>query len=129
MGSAKRAAKQAAKNRKEEFMSEEEYRAQFEPVAPWKRKNIPDYGPLAEHQHVIIFIVVGIVATLVYECTDIFDEISRVFAYAAIWFPLWFRLLSRVSPAPSDEELEAREQLEFQKELDRLARAEDEVDE
>lgn len=58
-----------------------------------------------------------------------FNEINRVFAYVAIWFPLWFRLLSRVSPAPTDEELEAREKLEFQQQLDRLAQEEDEVDE
>lgn len=58
-----------------------------------------------------------------------FDEIHRVFAYIAIWFPLWFRLLSRVSPALTDEELEAREKLEFQRQLDRLAQEEDEVDE
>lgn len=58
-----------------------------------------------------------------------FDEIHRVFAYIAIWLPIWFRLLSRVSPALTDEELEAREKLEFQRQLDRLAQEEDEVDE
>lgn len=51
-----------------------------------------------------------------------------MFAYVAIWFPLWFRLLSRVSPALTDEELEAREKLAFQRELDRLAHEEDHVD-
>lgn len=53
----------------EEFISEEEYRKKFEPVAPWKRKNIPDYGPLQDQQHVLIFIAIGIAATLFYELT------------------------------------------------------------
>lgn len=53
----------------EEFISEEEYRKKFEPVAPWKRKNIPDYGPLQDQQHVLIFIVIGIASTLFYEFT------------------------------------------------------------
>lgn len=57
-----------------------------------------------------------------------FDEINRLLAYVAIWFPLWFRLLSRVSPALSDEELERREKLEFQRQLDHLVQDEDQVD-
>lgn len=57
-------------NEKEEFLSEEEYRKQFEPVAPWKRKNIPDHGPLQDQQHVLIFVAVGVAATLLYEFTE-----------------------------------------------------------
>lgn len=53
----------------EELISEEEYRKKFEPVAPWKRKNIPDYGPLHDQQHAVIFIAIGIAATLFYELT------------------------------------------------------------
>lgn len=55
---------------RETLISEEEYRSKFEPVAPWKRKNIPDYGPLHENQHVFIFILVGLFATLFYEFTE-----------------------------------------------------------
>lgn len=61
--------------------------------------------------------------------TSFFDEINRVVAYVAIWVPLWFRMLSSVSPALTDEELEAREKREFQRHLDRLVQDEDEVDE
>lgn len=53
-----------------ELVSEEEYRKKFEPVAPWKRKGIPDRGPLADAQHALLFAVVGVVATLVYELTE-----------------------------------------------------------
>lgn len=41
-----------------------------EPVAPWRRDDIPDYGPLKERQLVTIFTFVGIVATFVYESTE-----------------------------------------------------------
>ncbi|RLN54763.1 hypothetical protein BBJ29_007779 [Phytophthora kernoviae] len=92
----------------EDFMRQEEaYRKQFEPVAPWKRDNIPDYGPLQDHHHVVIF---GIVA------------------YMAIWFPLWFRLLGRVSPAPTEEEQDARERRAFERDLQKIVDEEDEVD-
>ncbi|KAI9918114.1 hypothetical protein PsorP6_012357 [Peronosclerospora sorghi] len=105
------------------------YRKEFEPVAPWKHDNIPDYGPLQDHHHVLIFGIVGIICTIFYEVTDHFDQIHRWVAYMAIWFPLWFRLLGRVSPAPSDEELEARERRKFVKELHRIADEVDEVNE
>lgn len=62
----------------EEFISEEEYRKKFEPVAPWKRKNIPDYGPLRDQQHVLIFIAIGIVATLFYELTRCVQHTQEV---------------------------------------------------
>ncbi|KUF90585.1 hypothetical protein AM588_10003161 [Phytophthora nicotianae] len=95
-----------------EFMRQEAaYRKEFEPVAPWKRDDIPDYGPLQDRQHVLIF-----------------GAIHRWLAYMAIWFPLWFRLLSRVSPAPTDDELDARERREFEQELQRIIDEKDEVD-
>uniref|UniRef100_A0AAV1UXS4 Uncharacterized protein n=1 Tax=Peronospora matthiolae TaxID=2874970 RepID=A0AAV1UXS4_9STRA len=114
----------------DEFMRQEAaYRKEFEPVAPWKRDNIPDYGPLQEHHHVLIFGVVGAACTIFYECTDYFSEIHRLVAYVAIWCPLWFRLLGRVSPAPTDEELDARERREFERNLQRIADEKDKVDE
>ncbi|KAG6580242.1 uncharacterized protein IUM83_19317 [Phytophthora cinnamomi] len=113
----------------EEFLrQEEEYRKQFEPVAPWKRDNIPDYGPLQDKHHVLIFGVVGVACTVLYEATDYFDQIHRWVAYLAIWFPLWFRLLSRVSPALTDEEMDARERRTFEQELQRIADEKEEVD-
>lgn len=48
---------------------EAEMRKQFEPVAPWNRKDIPDYGPLDDRHNLLIFLVVGIVATIIYETT------------------------------------------------------------
>ncbi|CAI5742188.1 unnamed protein product [Hyaloperonospora brassicae] len=104
------------------------YRKEFEPVAPWKRDNIPDYGPLQEHHHVLIFGVVGTACTIFYEFTDYFSEIHRLVAYVAIWAPLWFRLLGRVSPAPTDEELDARERREFERNLQRIADEKDKGD-
>lgn len=113
----------------EDFLRQEEaYRKQFEPVAPWKRDNIPDYGPLQDRHHVFIFGLVGLVCTVVYEVTDYFHLIHRWVAYTAIWFPLWFRLLGRVSPAPTDEELDAKERRQFQQELQKIIDEEDEVD-
>ncbi|OWZ04047.1 hypothetical protein PHMEG_00024127 [Phytophthora megakarya] len=112
-----------------EFMRQEAaYRKEFEPVAPWKRDNIPDYGPLQDKHHVLIFGIVGIVCTIFYESTDYFDQIHRWLAYMAIWFPLWFRLLGRVSPAPTDEELDARDRRDFEQELQKIIDEENEVD-
>ncbi|KAG3094620.1 hypothetical protein PI124_g16211 [Phytophthora idaei] len=112
-----------------EFMSQEAaYRKEFDPVAPWKRDDIPDYGPLQDRQHVLIFGVVGVVCTVLYEATDYFNEIHRWLAYMAIWFPLWFRLLGRVSPALTDEELDSRERRDFEQELQRIVDEKDEVD-
>jgi hypothetical protein len=48
---------------------EAELRKEFEPVAPWDRKDIPDYGPLDDRHYVLIFTVVGILATVFYETT------------------------------------------------------------
>ncbi|KAG7396959.1 hypothetical protein PHYBOEH_001472 [Phytophthora boehmeriae] len=110
----------------EDFMrQEEEYRKQFEPVAPWKRDNIPDYGPLQDHHHVLIFGVVGLLCTVFYEATDYFNQIHRWLAYMAIWFPLWFRLLGRVSPTPSDQELDAQERRAFEQDLRKIVEGED----
>lgn len=50
---------------------------------------------------------------------------GRFFAYAAIWFPLWMRLLTRVSPAPTEEELDERERREFHDELHNIVEEED----
>ncbi|POM65669.1 Hypothetical protein PHPALM_5509 [Phytophthora palmivora] len=112
-----------------EFLRQEAaYRKEFEPVAPWKRDNIPDYGPLQDRHHVLIFGIVGIVCTIFYETTDYFDQIHRWLAYMAIWFPLWFRLLGRVSPAPTDDELDARDRREFEQELQKIIDEKDEVD-
>ncbi|KAE9025739.1 hypothetical protein PR003_g11610 [Phytophthora rubi] len=113
----------------EEFLrQEEEYRKQFEPVAPWKRDNIPDYGPLQDKHHVLIFGLVGVACTVFYEATDYFDQIHRWVAYLAIWFPLWFCLLSRVSPALTDEEMDVRERRAFEQELQRIVDEKEEVD-
>lgn len=54
---------------------------------------------------------------------------NRYLAYAAIWFPLWFRLLTRVSPAPTEEEVEEQEKRDFYKQLQKIAKEADEVDE
>lgn len=51
-----------------------------------------------------------------------FDQLNRYIAYAAIWAPLWMRLLTRVSPALTEEEQDALEERRFQEELTRLAR-------
>ncbi|CAH0475640.1 unnamed protein product [Peronospora belbahrii] len=112
----------------ESMREEAAYRKEFEPVPPWKRENIPDYGPLQDHHHVVFFFIVGIACTILYESTDYFNEIHRWLAYIAIWFPMWFRLLGRVSPALTDEELDAKERREFVKELQRIAEAKDEID-
>ncbi|CAH0491387.1 hypothetical protein KXD40_006487 [Peronospora effusa] len=113
----------------DEFLRQEAaYRKEFEPIAPWKRDDIPDYGPLQDRHHVLIFGIVGIACTIFYETTDYFSEINRWLAYIAIWFPLWFRLLGRVSPALTDEELDARERRDFEKDLQRIAEGKDEVD-
>ncbi|RLN97682.1 hypothetical protein BBJ28_00019716 [Nothophytophthora sp. Chile5] len=113
----------------EEFLQQEAaYRKEFEPVAPWKRDNIPDYGPLKDEQHVFIFGLVGVACTLFYESTSYFSQINRWVAYIAIWFPLWFRLLGRVSPAPTEAELDARERKEFEQELQKIVEDEDDVD-
>ncbi|GLE04322.1 hypothetical protein PINS_up013237 [Pythium insidiosum] len=109
-------------------MDFEEYRKRYEPVAPWNRSNIPDYGPLGDKTHVVIFVAIGLLATAAYEYTDYFDQIGRVVAYPAIWFPLWFRLLARVSPQPTEEELEQREREDFKEELARIAREAEKVD-
>ncbi|DBA01603.1 TPA: hypothetical protein N0F65_011359 [Lagenidium giganteum] len=101
-------------------MTEEEYRQQFEPVAPWKWSSIPDYGPLKDHHHLLSFAVVGIAATLGYEYSGYFDQIERWVAYFAIWFPLWFRLLGRVAPVVTEEELEQKEREDFHRELERI---------
>lgn len=54
-----------------DFMQQEaEYRKQFEPLAPWNRKDIPDYGPLDDRHYLLIFSVVGILATIFYETTS-----------------------------------------------------------
>ncbi|CAI5743742.1 unnamed protein product [Peronospora destructor] len=112
-----------------EFVRQEAaYRKEFEPVAPWKRDDIPDYGPLQDRHHVLIFGIVGLACTIFYETTEYFSEINRWLAYIAIWFPLWFRLLGRVSPALTDEELDARERCDFEKSLQRIAEGKDEVD-
>ena len=112
-----------------EFLRQEAaYRKEFEPIAPWKRDDIPDYGPLQDRHHVLSFGLVGIACTIFYETTDYFSEINRWLAYVAIWCPLWFRLLGRVSPALTDEELDARERREFEKDLLRIAEGKDEVD-
>ncbi|KAL0583354.1 hypothetical protein ABG067_006734 [Albugo candida] len=73
-----------------------------EPVAPWRRDDIPDYGPLKERQLVTIFTFVGIVATFVYESTEYFNQIDRWLAYTAIWLPLWLRLLGHFKPKEAD---------------------------
>jgi hypothetical protein len=57
-------------DKENEFLTEEEYRKKFEPVAPWKRKNIPDYGPLQDQQHWFIFFLVGVVITFIFEFTE-----------------------------------------------------------
>jgi hypothetical protein len=57
-----------------------------------------------------------------------FGLVNRYLAYAAIWFPLWFRLLTRVSPAPTEEEVEEREKRAFYSELQQIAKEADEVD-
>lgn len=49
---------------------EEEMRKQFDPVAPWNRKNIPDYGPVSDKANVLIFGVIGVIATIFYETTE-----------------------------------------------------------
>lgn len=104
------------------------YRKEVDPVAPWKRDNIPDFGPLQDRHHVFIFGIVGVICTIFYEATDYFNLIHRWVAYMAIWFPLWFRLLGRVSPALTDEELDARERREFEKELQHIISDKDESD-
>ncbi|CEG38667.1 uncharacterized protein PHALS_08727 [Plasmopara halstedii] len=112
-----------------EFLREEAaYRKEFDPVAPWNRDNIPDFGPLQDRHHVLIFGIVGVACTIFYEATNYFDQIHRWVAYMAIWFPLWFRLLGRVSPALTDEELDARERREFEHELQRIVNAKEEDD-
>lgn len=55
-------------------------------------------------------------------CNSYFDEVNRYLAYVAIWAPLWMRLLTRVSPALTEEEQDALEERRFQEELARLAR-------
>ncbi|KAJ0402519.1 hypothetical protein ATCC90586_002689 [Pythium insidiosum] len=110
-------------------MDFDEYRQRFEPVAPWNRANIPDYGPLGDTAHVLIFVAIGLLATAAYECTDYFDQIGRVVAYPAIWCPLWFRLLARVSPQPTEQELDERERKQFKDELARIAQEADKIDE
>jgi hypothetical protein len=113
-----------------EFLRQEAaYRKQFDPVAPWKRDNIPDYGSLHDKHHVLIFGLVGVGCTLFYEFSGLFDQIPRWLAYLAIWFPLWFRLLGRVSPAPTDEELDRRERKAFEQELQRIIDEKEELDE
>lgn len=113
-----------------EFLREEAaYREEFDPKAPWKRDDIPDFGPLQDRHHVLIFGIVGVVCTIFYEATEYFDQIHRWVAYVAIWFPLWFRLLGRVSPALTDDEVDARERREFEKELKRIVNnAKEEID-
>jgi hypothetical protein len=63
------------------------------------------------------------------EFSGLFDQIPRWLAYRAIWFPLWFRLLGRVSPAPTDEELDRRERKAFEQELQRIIDEKEELDE
>ncbi|TMW69575.1 hypothetical protein Poli38472_001731 [Pythium oligandrum] len=113
----------------EELLTEEEYRKKFEPVAPWNREGIPDYGPLRDRSYLVVFFVIGVLATLGYEYTDYFDQIDRWIAYLAIWFPLWFRLLGRVSPQLTEEDLDRQEQEDFRKELARIQKEAEELDE
>jgi hypothetical protein len=53
-----------------EMEDEEAYRKRFEPVAPWKRDNIPDYGPVSDKVHLGTFVVIGMLTTLFYEYTE-----------------------------------------------------------
>lgn len=48
----------------------EEFAKRMEPVAPWNRPDIPDYGPVKDGTMLAIFIVVGVAATCVYEYTE-----------------------------------------------------------
>ncbi|OQR93198.1 hypothetical protein ACHHYP_02807 [Achlya hypogyna] len=104
-----------------------------EPVAPWNWENIPDYGPLKQHQHVAAFILIGVGMTAVYEYTTYFDQISREIAYPLIWIAIFFRLLANLAPRElsEEEELAAREKAEaiaFKKSLDALAEEDDSDD-
>nr|CCA20088.1 conserved hypothetical protein [Albugo laibachii Nc14] len=93
-----------------------------EPVAPWRRDDIPDYGPLKERQLVTIFTFVGIFATFVYESTDYFNQIDRWLAYTAIWLPLWLRLLAHFKPKEADNYiLKEDTTASFQSELQEVA--------
>ncbi|TDH70330.1 hypothetical protein CCR75_003994 [Bremia lactucae] len=113
-----------------ELLNEEAtaFSKEFDPVAPWDREDIPDFGPLHDRHHVLIFGIVGVLCTIFYETTDYFDQIHRWLAYLAIWFPLWFRLLGRVSPALTDDEFDIRERREFERELKQIISAKNETD-
>lgn len=63
----------------DDLLSEEEFRKKFEPVAPWKRQDIPDRGPLQEAQHVLLFVAIGAAATLFYEFTECDQRLRPVF--------------------------------------------------
>jgi hypothetical protein len=57
-----------------------------------------------------------------------FNQISRWIAYLAIWFPLWFRLLTDVSPQLSEEGMDAQERLQFKAELERIQKEAEQID-
>lgn len=50
-------------------------------VAPWKRDNIPDYGPMSPIAIITASCSIGLVSTIIYEYSGYVDSlITRVFS-------------------------------------------------